>query len=114
MPMTPRGALGRRVPLAAVVRLLLEAPVWAAVRLLLDEPVSGLDPKVTADMYQLIKRLNDEGITIIMISHDIEAAVGFASHILHIGDRIFYGAKQEYLQSDMGGLFTQEGGRADE
>ena len=51
--------------------------------LLLDEPVSGLDPKATADMYDAIKRLNDEGVTIIMISHDVSAALRFATHILH-------------------------------
>ena len=39
----------------------------------MDEPVSGLDPKVTAEMYRLIDELNHrDGITIIMISHDID------------------------------------------
>ena len=70
--------------------------------LLLDEPVSGLDPKVTAEMYQLIQKLNkDEGITIIMISHDISAALQYASHILHIGNSYFFGTKEEYLQSEI-------------
>ena len=82
--------------------------------LLLDEPVSGLDPKVTEELYRLIKKLNGEGVTIIMISHDIASAVQYASYILHIGSRIFYGTKQEYLQSDMGGLFTQKEDGADE
>lgn len=77
--------------------------------LLLDEPVSGLDPIVTTGMYDLIKKLNDEGITIIMVSHDIAAAVKYASHILHIGDKLFFGTKDEYLYSDMGKIFTSEG-----
>ena len=65
-------------------RVLLARALCATEKmLLLDEPVSGLDPKVTADMYQLIQGLNEEGITIIMISHDIAAAVQYASHILH-------------------------------
>ena len=65
--------------------------------LLLDEPVSGLDPKVTAEMYRLIDELNHrDGITIIMISHDIKAAMKYASHIVHIGEKVFYGTKQEY------------------
>jgi len=79
--------------------------------LLLDEPVSGLDPKVTADMYELIKSLNDEGVTIIMISHDIAAAVQYASHILHIGDRVFYGTKEEYEASDIGKVFLTDAER---
>ena len=73
--------------------------------LLLDEPVSGLDPVVTAEMYELIKSLNHEGITIIMISHDISAAVSYASHILHIGKKICFGTTEEYTASDTGKLF---------
>lgn len=75
---------------------------------MLDEPVSGLDPKVTAEMYHLISELNQEGITIIMISHDISAAVQFASHILHIGSTVFYGTRDEYLKSNIGKLFLMQ------
>ena len=79
--------------------------------LLLDEPVSGLDPKVTAEMYRLIDELNHrDGITIIMISHDIAAAVKYASHILHIGSTVFFGTKAAYLQSPQGRLFAAEKG----
>lgn len=69
-------------------RVLLARALCAAKKiLLLDEPVSGLDPRVTAEMYQLIQDLNKKDeITIIMISHDIEAAVRYATHILHIGE----------------------------
>ena len=53
--------------------------------LLLDEPISGLDPMVTADLYEQIRRLNqEEGITVVMVSHDISAAVNYATHILHL------------------------------
>ena len=80
--------------------------------LLLDEPVSGLDPKVTAEMYELIAGLNKEGITILMISHDIASAVHYCSHILHIGAVKFFGTKEAYLKSDVGKYFLlqQEGG----
>ena len=79
--------------------------------LLLDEPVSGLDPKVTNEMYQLIKELNAvDGITVIMISHDISAATEYASHILHIGKKVFFGAKDEYLMSDAGRVFSSADG----
>ena len=72
----------------------------------------GLDPAVTAEMYALIeKKLNrEDGITVIMISHDIAAAVKYASHILHIGDAVFFGTKAEYLQSPQGRLFAAEKG----
>jgi len=72
--------------------------------LLLDEPAAGLDPIVTIDMYDVIETLNKEGITVIMISHDITAAVKYASHILHIGANsiLFFGTKDDYLQSEAG------------
>ena len=80
-------------------RVLLARALCATQKmLLLDEPVSGLDPKVTAEMYTLIEKLNrEDGITVIMISHDIAAAVQYASHILHIGDTVFFGTKDAYL-----------------
>lgn len=93
-------------------RVLLARALCATRKmLLLDEPVSGLDPKVTAEMYRLIDELNHkDGITVIMISHDIAAAVKYASHILHIGDTVFFGTKEDYLQSPQGRLFALEKG----
>lgn len=89
-------------------RVLLARALCATRKiLLLDEPVSGLDPKVTNDMYTLIEHLNkDEGVTIIMVSHDVQAAVRYATHILHVGSTIFFGTKEKYLQSREGRLFT--------
>jgi len=91
-------------------RVLLARALCATKKmLLLDEPVSGLDPKVTAEMYSLIKKLNDEGITVIMISHDLESALSFATHILHIGHNVFFGTKEDYLNSDIYGAFRMKG-----
>ena len=92
--------------------LLARALCATRMILLLDEPVAGLDPKVTADMYELIASLNKEGITIIMISHDISAATRYADHILHIGERVFFGTTDEYLNSNIGKSFVtlQKGG----
>jgi len=69
-------------------RVLLARALCASSKmLLLDEPVAGLDPEATKDMYELIKRLNkDDGITVIMISHDVNAATKYATHILKLGD----------------------------
>ena len=57
-------------------------------------------------MYDLIEGLNKDGITIIMISHDISAAIRYADHILHIGDPLFFGTKEAYIQSDAGKKFV--------
>lgn len=88
-------------------RVLLARALCATTKLLLlDEPVAGLDPKVTGEFYELIHKLNQEGITIIMISHDIKAAVTYASHILHLGkSQLFFGKKEEYMVSTSGLLF---------
>ena len=76
--------------------------------MLLDEPVSGLDPKVTAEMYALISDLNkNDGITVIMISHDMEAALLYATHILHIGKNTFFGTREQYLNSDSAAFFNK-------
>lgn len=86
-------------------RVLLARALCATRKcLLLDEPVSGLDPKVTEQMYDLIAQLHKDGITTIMISHDISAALQYADHILHIGNNIFFGTKQEYFASGNGFL----------
>ena len=80
-------------------RVLLARALCATKKmLLLDEPVAGLDPKVTEDMYRLIHQLNKEqGITIIMISHDIGAALKYANKVLHIGSEIFCGRVDAYI-----------------
>lgn len=82
-------------------RVLLARALCATRRILLmDEPVSGLDPKVTAEMYFLIEELNKrDRITVIMISHDISAALRYSSHILHIGKDVFFKTKEEYIRS---------------
>ncbi|MBR6222477.1 MAG: metal ABC transporter ATP-binding protein [Lachnospiraceae bacterium] len=90
-------------------RVLLARALCATKELLLlDEPVAGLDPVVTAEMYKLIEDLNKEGITIIMISHDIANAVNYSTHILHIGSKFFFGTTEEYKKSDIGALFVGE------
>ena len=83
-------------------RVLLARALCASSKLLvLDEPVTGLDPRVTAEFYQLIRDLNREGLTIIMVSHDIHAAVRYASHILHVEkEKSFIGTTKEYIRSD--------------
>ena len=96
-------------------RVLLARALCATQKLLLlDEPVSGLDPRVTAEMYQTIKSLNDEGISIIMISHDVDAAVKYASHILHIGNDVFYGTTEEYVNSHIGHIFLEREGQSND
>ena len=81
-------------------RVLLARALCATNKILmLDEPIAGLDPKATSDMYKLIERMNKEDhITIIMISHDLNMALNYASHILQLGKNLFFGNKENFLR----------------
>lgn len=82
-------------------RVLLARALCATTKLLLlDEPTAGLDPGATEEMYSVIQSLNAEGITIIMISHDIKEITGRASHILHMGNEpLYFGKTAGYLDT---------------
>ena len=81
--------------------------------LLLDEPVAGLDPEAQEEMYHVIRTLHEEGVTVLMISHDVPAALRYATHILHIGEEVFFGTREEYVESKFGKQFyeNEERGR---
>ncbi len=90
-------------------RVLLARALCATRRLLLlDEPVSGLDPKGAAEMYRLIGELNGDGITVVMISHDLAAALSYAKTVLHLGKRVWFGPAADYRANGIG--FAGEGG----
>lgn len=81
-------------------RVLLARALCAMNRiLLLDEPVAGLDINTTDSLYEILKEINDDGITIIMISHDMKKSLEYASHILYINNHeaAFFGTKEEYF-----------------
>lgn len=94
--------------------LLARALCATKTLLLLDEPVTGLDPIVTAEFYELIQRINKEsGIAVVMVSHDIESAVKYATHILHLQEKVlFFGTAGAYQKSRVGQTFL--GGGADD
>ena len=87
-------------------RVLLARTLCAATKvLLMDEPVAGLDPFVTEEFYGLVEKLNSEGMTIIMISHDVREAIPSATHILHMDKDYFFGTTEAYRESEYGRLF---------
>ena len=90
-------------------RVLLARALCATQKLLLlDEPTAGLDPEVTADMYRVIHDLHQSGVTILMITHDVTEALPYATHILHLGRRRFFGTRDEYLR-DRQSAFALDG-----
>lgn len=84
-------------------RVLLARALCATDQLLLlDEPVTGLDPVVTAELYALLKGLNEEGVAIVMVSHDINCSIHNAKKILHMNTGVlFFGNVEEYRSSDL-------------
>ncbi len=96
-------------------RVLLARALCATRKMIvLDEPVAGLDPIVTADMYNLIKKINGDGITVVMVSHDLSAALSYASHILQIQHgSCFFGTIEQYRASEIGKFFLEKAGEGD-
>lgn len=92
--------------------LLARAMCAASTLLLLDEPAAGLDPVVTAELYDIIRTLNREmGLTIVMVSHDLHGALTESTHVLHLDKtQLFFGKTADYLASPVGKRFT--GGEA--
>ncbi len=85
-------------------RVLLARALCSAEKLLiLDEPTAALDPIVTEELYEMTAKLNrEEGIAVIMVSHDVAAATKYASRILHIKhEQLFFGSTKDYLNTDL-------------
>ena len=83
-------------------RVLLARALCAADKLLvLDEPVTGLDPLAAQTLYDNLDLLHKEGMTIVMVTHDVGNAMKYADRILHIReDDYFIGSVDEYVNSD--------------
>ncbi len=93
-------------------RVLLARTLCSSRKLIiLDEPVTGLDPLATKELYKTISRLNEEeGMAVIMVSHNIHDAVLHANKILHLGERqLFFGSTKTYRNSEVGKEFLQGG-----
>lgn len=69
--------------------------------LLLDEPAAGMNPAETAALLDFIKILNDEGLTIVVIEHDMKFIMTICDRIavLNNGQKICQG-RPEYIQTD--------------
>ncbi len=85
-------------------RVLIARALCATNKVLfLDEPFTALDGYGALKLYGILKKLNkEENVTIVMISHDIDTALRYADHVVHIDETIvFDGTKEEYLESPL-------------
>jgi len=79
-------ALGMAVALVADPKLLL-----------LDEPFTGMNPEETRHMMELVRRVRDRGVTILLVEHDMQAVMGLCDRItvLNFGQLLTEGAPDE-------------------
>ena len=80
--------------------------------LALDEPTVGVDAESRDAFYRLLDGLNDDGITIILIEHDIGVVTDRASRIACLNRRLFHhGDVESFVESDALAEAYGEGGR---
>lgn len=81
-------------------RVLIARAMCATEKIvLLDEPVNGLDPKIATQIYKMLHKLNQEkGLTIIMVSHDIDRALEYCTRVIEMsnGEIIFNDVPSKY------------------
>ncbi|MGN0915218.1 MAG: metal ABC transporter ATP-binding protein [Succinivibrio sp.] len=88
--MTLSGGQKRRI-------LLARALLTGSKLLVFDEPVAGLDTVASDLMYKTLKKLNEDGITILMISHDLKRICKEASRIIYLNHEIrFDGSASDF------------------
>ena len=69
--------------------------------LLLDEPLAGVNPKLTEEILEIIAKLSNDGITILMVEHNIEAVMKISERVIVLaeGSLIADGLPQEVREN---------------
>lgn len=88
-PFDLSGGERRKVSIAGI--LALEPKI-----LVLDEPTAGLDPKSSREMLELFKLLNEKGTTIILVTHDMNIVLEYASDVIVMDDGKIVSHKKPY------------------
>ena len=70
--------------------------------LLLDEPLAGVNPKLTEEILEIIDKLSNDGITILMVEHNIEAVMKISERVIVLaeGSLIADGLPQEVRENE--------------
>jgi len=70
--------------------------------LIIDEPTTGQDPRMAAEIFGIIRRLNENGTTVLMITHNMEYAARLASRaVVMQRGRVVYDGPPEALLADV-------------
>ena len=73
------GGQKKRVAIAGILAMKPEVMV-------LDEPTAGLDPQGVVNLQKLLRNLNDEGITIIISTHEVDLVPNYAQKVFVLVD----------------------------
>lgn len=68
--------------------------------LLLDEPTTGIDEHSQRDFYSLLTHLQQQGLTIIMVSHDIDAVLNLVTRVICLNRSVLYDGPAEHFEAD--------------
>ncbi|WP_435361436.1 metal ABC transporter ATP-binding protein [Haloarchaeobius sp. DFWS5] len=69
--------------------------------LVLDEPTVGVDVESVEAFYELLQSLNADGITILLIEHDLSAVAEHAERVVCLNRELYFdGSTEEFLESD--------------
>lgn len=85
--------------------LIARAIVSKPKLLLLDEPTAHVDLPVQTEFFDLLKRLNEEGLTIIMVTHDIGVISSYVGKIACLNRKIYYHGTKEIRPEDLEAVY---------
>lgn len=88
----------KNLPYGAQRRLeIARALATEPIVLLLDEPAAGMNPQETQELDELITRIRDEGLAILLIEHDMKLVMNISDHIFVVdyGKKIAEGSPEE-------------------
>ncbi|MFN4336712.1 MAG: metal ABC transporter ATP-binding protein [Candidatus Nitrosocaldus sp.] len=95
---------GGELQRALIAKILVSRPLM----LILDEPFTALDQDAQSRLFNILKVLNEDGVTIIVAAHDLMLLMRLAKSIACIDRRIFFhGSKEECLASDLIRLYSE-------
>jgi branched-chain amino acid transport system ATP-binding protein len=88
---------GGEQQMLAIGRALMAGPRL----LMLDEPTLGLSPKIASEIYTILKRLREEGISLLLVSQDVIQALKISdrAYVIENGSIVMEGRSQEFLKN---------------